>query len=167
MSEPFIGEIKPFAFSYVPAGYALCDGSILQISEHTTLFSIIGSNFGGDGINTFALPDLRGRAPSGPAYPVHLGFPLGVEQVSLQESEMPDHRHNFHGTTTIGNSNTPVGKTIAGSETTNLYSNQTSLADMHPGTVATTGSGEPHNNMQPSLVVNYCIAVQGTVPQHN
>jgi microcystin-dependent protein len=188
MSEPFIGQIQTYAFNFAPRGWAKCDGQLLPISSNTSLFSLMGTNYGGDGRTTFALPDLRGRAPmhqgNGPGlYTRKIGGKGGTEMVTLAVSQMPAHDHT--GTATLsgkvkcnsctGNADTPVGNSLAKISRTNQYSNAGTNADMDDGTVdatgtlttSTAGGSQYHDNMQPFLVINYCIALVGLFPSRS
>jgi microcystin-dependent protein len=181
MSEPFLGEIIIFAGNFAPRGWALCDGQLLPISQNTALFSILGTTYGGDGRTTFALPDLRGRAPmhagQGPGLSDRrLGEQSGTETVTLTTAQIPAHTHT--GTVQLncnsqqGNSPTPTGNFPAadGSGYSADYaaaSNAQMAAAGGTATLANTGGGQAHNNLQPYLVVNYIIALQGIFPSRN
>jgi len=188
MSEPFIGQIQPYAFNFPPRGWANCDGQLMAISSNSALFSLIGTTYGGDGRTTFALPDLRGRGPihqgNGPGLSTRkIGDKSGMESVTLMVQQMPAHDHT--GTATLsgkvkcnsgaGNADTPVGNSLATISRTNQYSNAGPNADMDEGTVdaggtlttSSTGGSQSHANMQPYLVLNYCIALIGLFPSRN
>lgn len=170
MSEPFLGEIKAFAFGFVPRGWLSCDGRSLPIQQYTALFALLGTNFGGNGVTTFNLPDLRGATPAGvgtrPGGSTYdLGEAGGVESVTLTQAEMANHGHAMiadqapAAIASPGNNylaRPPAGK--------NLYGPPASLVPLNPGTIGVAGGGQPHNNLQPFLAVNYCIATQGIFP---
>jgi microcystin-dependent protein len=168
MPEPFVGEIRTFAFGFAPSGWAPCQGQLLPIAQHTTLFALIGNTYGGDGKSTFALPDLRGRvvlgtgaAPTGTAY--DLGKPGGEEAHRLTEEELPAHRHRARGSTSQGHDDTPAGAVWAASN--NRYTRSGPNTSMHAEAVAPSGGDEPHNTMQPYLPLTVCISLFGVFPQ--
>lgn len=161
----YIGEIRWFPFDYEVQGWAACDGRALIINEDTkALFAIIGNYFGGDGRTTFALPDLRGRAIAGINNnpPQYLGTPFGMESVLLTEKQMPTHSHAALSVSAPGNRLTANGALPAGT-TFNLYGGG-SPVPLSPQTVGYAGYGQPHDNMQPFLVLNACICYQGAFP---
>ncbi len=174
MSEPFIAEIRMFGFGFPPRGWAQCDGQILQISQFQAVFSLLGTTYGGDGRTTFALPDLRGRAP------VHegqgqglsnrtLGEKTGQEAVTLTAAQMPAHSHDYtlKASTDAATATTPAGNlpaTVA--PAFNVYGVRSSPAS-GPGAQVSTVGGQGHDNMQPCLAVNFCIALQGVFPSRN
>lgn len=168
MAEPFIGEVRFFAFSLVPNGWATCDGQVLQIAQNQALFSILGTTYGGDGVRTFALPNLQGRVPVGTgqsqtAGPVTLGQSAGEAAHALLPGEMPMHDHALMG------NQTPTTKTPAGnvwSSFDNLYGT-TANTVMAPSALANAGGGQSHSNLQPYLVGSYCIALAGIFPSRN
>ena len=162
MSEPFLGEVKLFPWNWAPRGWAVCNGAILSISQFQELFSLIGTTYGGNGITTFALPDFRGRVPIHPsAANPKQGVLGGKEQVALTESEIPQHSHPVHATSEQG-SQTSFQNTVFASS--NVYTTQSEPQPLAPGMVTSAGGGLPHENMQPSLVLNYCIATAGLFP---
>ena len=165
MSEPFIGEIKMFGFSYAPQGWALCDGQILPITQHYSLYALLGVNFGGDGQTTFALPDMRGRVPMhmGPGY--YRGDKGGIERVPLAHTQIPIHKHAVPVTTGAGDSSDPSGKIFAGAGS-NYYADSSSGAVHMNTTMLDTadGGGQAHNNVQPIQVINFSIALDGLFP---
>ena len=167
MSEPFLGEIRLFAFNFAPAGWAHCDGDLLPINQYQSLYSLLGTMYGGDGETTFGLPDLLGRSPMHRGTSTQ-GAKSGNESVFLNQTQIPSHRHNIQATSDDATANTPNGNVFARA-TTPLYhdhvagNNQT----INSGTLTTYGSGQGHNNMQPSLVMNYCINLTGLFPSRN
>ena len=174
--EPFIGEVRMFAGNFAPRGWALCDGQLLSIAQNSALFSILGTTYGGDGRTTFALPDLRGRVPvhpgNGPGLsPRTLGEKNGTENNTLSTSQLPSHTHNVTVTSYVyddeANSNDPAGKHPAVSGE-NMYSSHTNAEGGTPDvTIGETGQGQPVNNMQPYITVNYIIALVGYYPSPN
>lgn len=172
MTDPFVAEIRLFAFNFAPQGWATCDGQLLPTSQNTALFSLLGTNYGGDGRSTFALPDLQGRAPmqpgQGPGLSLRdLGEQGGSETVTLLESEIPSHSHGLMATIQPGEDSDPnPAEGLARSVGASLYQTTTasSQVPMAFEALAPVGSGQPHNNMMPYLTVNFCIALQGIFP---
>ncbi|MDZ8106685.1 MAG: tail fiber protein [Nostoc sp. DedQUE12a] len=176
MSNPYIGEIRMFGGTFAPVGWALCDGQSLAISENEALFALIGTTYGGDGQTTFRLPDLRGRAPidqgTGPGLsPRTIGQPLGVEAVTITSFQLPQHNHPLTANT---NSNpgvitatdkSPVNN-VPATGTVEMYTRPNDpLVSMSPNAIAPfSGGGQPHENRQPSLAINFIIALEGIYP---
>ncbi len=170
MSSPFIGEIALVGFNFAPAGWAFCDGSLLQIAEYDALFALIGTTYGGDGQTTFALPDLRSRVP------IHVGTrPGGVtyvqgqtggnENIALSTSQMPAHSHTASGKGASGDTTSPAGAVWAASSTNDqVYQTAAPNRTMAGGALANTGSSQGHNNRQPYLGLNYIISLYGVFP---
>lgn len=172
MSDPFVAEIRIFPFNFPPKGWAFCDGQLLPISQNTALFSLLGTVYGGDGKSTFALPDLQGSAPMQPGQGQglslrDLGEMSGVESITLLTSEMPFHTHTMNVSADPGNVQIPVATaTYARSFGGSAYNpSNAGLALMAPQMISITGGSLPHNNMQPYLTLNFCIALQGVFPQ--
>ncbi|QCX26990.1 phage tail protein [Nocardioides jishulii] len=170
MSDQFVGEIRSFPFNFPPTGWAFCNGQLLPISQNTALFALLGTTYGGDGRSTFALPNLQGSAAmapgQGPGLSEHfLGETGGVESVTLLESEMPVHTHTVRVSPDEATSRTPsANAALATPPEGDLYGTGGSEVAMAPETLAPTGGSLPHNNMQPYLTMNYCIALQGVFP---
>jgi microcystin-dependent protein len=168
VSTNFIGEIRMFAGNFGPAGWMLCEGQLLPISEYETLFNLIGTTYGGDGQSTFALPDLRSRIP------VHAGtsggstFQLastgGVETVTLTTQQIPAHTHAMLASTAPGTQNSPAGNVTAASPSVTLYTADATDSNMAGAAVSTVGGNQPHNNLQPFLCVNFIISLFGIFP---
>jgi microcystin-dependent protein len=169
--DQFVGEIRMFAGNFAPTGWAMCNGQIIPISQNTALFSLLGTTYGGDGETTFALPDLQGRVPiqtgQGPGLSQYdLGQQGGSDTVTLLQSETPSHTHTYSITTEAGSYAAPeAGKSFARVTTSdrkeiNIYA----APETANSTLTIEGGGQPHNNMQPYLVVNYIIATQGIFP---
>jgi microcystin-dependent protein len=167
---PFIGEIMPFAGTFAPTGWAACNGQLMPISGNEALFALIGTTYGGDGVSTFALPDLRGRVPNhtgqGPGLSNYVqGQVGGTEAVTLTAAQMPAHTHTL-AEAAVGTAPVPNGRVPAPSRAADLsYGPQTSP----PGTMVSTvvgavGGNQPHQNTQPTLAINFCIALQGVFP---
>lgn len=167
MTEVFLGQVMPTGFAFAPRGFALCNGQVLSIAQNTALFSLLGTTYGGNGQTTFNLPDLRGRTPigMGPSNPI--GQFGGTETVTLTTNQMPAHAHGFNGTTANGTSRNPTNG-LLGTTAVNLYAhNDVGQVPLAAQTVAAAGGGQPHENMQPYLAINYCIALAGIFPSRN
>ena len=170
MSEPFLAEIRIFPYNFAPRGWAFCQGQLLSISQNTALFSILGTTYGGNGITTFGLPDLRSRVAvhvgQGPGLsPYDLGQQGGTETVTLLANQIAPHTHPATCLNAIGNSGGPndnVWSSDAGGNP--QYGSTKAAGTMAPNIIAPAGGGQPHNNMQPYLTMNYCIALQGIFP---
>jgi microcystin-dependent protein len=188
MSDPFIGEIRIFPFPFAPAGWALCNGQLVAVSSNTALFSVIGTTYGGDGVQYFALPDLEANVPLGVTALQNVTSPplggglstyalgqFGGEQThTLTDSESPSHSHNLSADGNNGVSATPAGFVfrvgqISGGTPTAVapYSAQAPDVTMSPQAIGITGGGQPHNNMMPYLTLNFCIALRGILPPHS
>ncbi len=177
--EPFIGQIIMFGGNFAPRGWALCDGTLLAISQHQALFSILGTTYGGDGRTTFGLPDLRGRvamhAGSGPGLsPRRLGEKSGAQENYLNVNQMPSHNHAATGTVNLGtvaNSASGSGAFLPITTGANFYSDTAGNADLNAGAVSVTvsnnGGGQGINNIQPYQCVYFIIALQGTFPSRS
>jgi len=174
MADPFVAEIRIFPFNFAPKGWAFCDGQILPISQNTALFSLLGTTYGGDGKSTFALPDLQGSAPmhpgQGSGLSLHdLGESGGTESVTLLVTEMPAHQHGVGRAANVaGDSVVPTNcvwaMSGAGRGAAALYIAGPPTGKVNAFSLLPTGGGLPHNNMQPYLTLNFCIALQGVFP---
>ncbi|NOQ63168.1 MAG: phage tail protein [Methyloprofundus sp.] len=171
MSEPFIAEIRIFAGNFAPRGWAFCNGQLLPVAQNSTLFSIIGTTYGGDGRTTTALPNLQGRVPMHAGHgaglsPRQLGQQLGEETVSLNETQIPQHQHSLQ---TAGEPEieVPADTTVLAAEGAEHFHDATSLVKLHASSVTSTGGGQAHNNMQPYLSLNYIIALTGLYPSRS
>lgn len=172
MSEPFLAEVRMVGFNFAPRGWAFCDGQILPINQNQSLYSLLGTTYGGDGRTSFALPDLRGRAPihvgrSNGGESHQLGQKSGEEGHTLGVNEIPGHDHRLRASSADANDSTPGGNVLARSTVPEAYREATNLGDMRSGTVANTGGGQAHENMQPYLALNFCIALRGLFPSRN
>ncbi len=172
MADPFVAEIRIFAFNFPPRGWAFCSGQLLPLSQNTALFSLLGTTYGGNGKTNFGLPNIEGRAlmqaGQGPGLSLRdLGEELGVASVSLIEAQLPAHRHTVNVGATPANLAAPALDRVA-SRTSGGFGYQTNtsgnLAAMSPSALAPLGGSLPHNNYMPSLVMNFCIALQGVFP---
>ena len=170
MSDQFLAEIRIFPFNFAPTGWAFCDGQLMPISQNTALFSLLGTTYGGDGKSTFALPDMQGNAPMQPGQGQglslrDLGEMSGVQNVTLIQTEIPVHTHNLQASNQVGTDRTPQGEVLARSAGLNLYKASGSIVQLDPKALTPAGGSLPHNNMQPYLTLNFCIALQGIFPQ--
>ncbi|MCA9649699.1 MAG: phage tail protein [Myxococcales bacterium] len=159
-----------FAGNFAPRGWALCDGQLLSIAQNQALFSILGTTYGGDGINTFALPDLRGRAPVGWGHgpglsDYRLGEATGSETVTLTVNQIPSHGHTLQATgETPDGSSDPRNKTLAGAD---IYHGAAGEGAMSQSSITNTGGSQSHDNIQPVLALSFIIALQGLFPSRN
>jgi microcystin-dependent protein len=176
MSEPFLGQIQLVAFNFAPEGWALCNGQLLPIQQNVALFSLLGTQFGGNGTSNFALPNLQGMAPLSQGQGAGLsnyvvGESGGQAAVTLTESTVPEHTHTLPCTTAAGHATAPSPSvypgTVARGEAKLYNTSETSGASMASGALATVGSSAAHNNLTPYLVLNYIIAMTGIFPSRN
>ena len=173
MSTPYVGEIRLFPYNFAPNGWFDCDGRLLPISEYDVLYSLVGTVYGGDGVNTFALPDLRGRVPihqgTGPGMGTYvLGQLAGTETVTLLPNELPAHSHAFYAADSAASSAAPSGTLQLGSVSGDtLYTNNTpgiASGDLAATAVGSAGGSQPHDNTMPTLTARFCIAWAGVYP---
>ncbi|MDF7775186.1 tail fiber protein [Sphingomonas sp. AOB5] len=175
MSATYVGEIRPFGGNYAPEGWLLCDGSLLQINDYEVLFNLIGVTYGGDGMNNFALPDLRGRTivgasadlpADGPLSPRALGENGGLSDVFLRPSQMPSHSHPAFATTLPATDKTPMSLPAASANGLYLPSTATEPKDalLDWGTIGMAGGGQAHENCMPSVAISYIISNTGLYP---
>jgi microcystin-dependent protein len=171
MSTPFIGEVRIFAGNFAPVGWSLCNGQILAISQYDALFALIGTTYGGDGVTTFALPDLQCRVPlhfgTGPGLSSRvLGENSGTEQVTLNTSQMPAHTHPPLGLGVPGSSPSPSGNVWAGTSAGALYTagDPAPATSMNANAILPVGGSQPHDNIEPFQCVNFIIALEGIFP---
>ncbi|MFC3326534.1 phage tail protein [Mesorhizobium cantuariense] len=168
MGTPFLGELKLISWNFAPKGWALCNGQLLPINQNQALFSLLGTNYGGDGRTTFGLPDLRSRVP------IHIGGSIGAvvggrggaEFHTLTLGEMPAHNHLINASQTQGDRNTPAGSVLA-REVGVLYAGFANATTLNPGSISSVGNTNPHENRQPFLTLNIVIALQGIFPSQN
>jgi microcystin-dependent protein len=178
MTQPFLGQIQPLAFNFAPSGWAQCNGQIMNISQNAALFSLLGTMYGGNGQTTFGLPNLQSRVP------LHAGQSLGgeifvqgeqagVETVTLTINTMPAHNHNFLGTSTNADVPAPAKNASLGTiaqasaKGDSYYAPDTTPQSLNTGSVGTAGGSLPHDNIQPYLAVNWCIALSGIFPSRS
>jgi microcystin-dependent protein len=172
MAEPFLAEIKMFGFNFPPRGWALCDGQILPINQNQSLYSLLGTTYGGDGRISFALPDLRGRTPihvgsSGSEPDRTLGQRNGEERHTLSTQEIPAHTHALNASTANAVANVPAGNVYARSAIPLYHARNSAAVNMRASAIANAGGGQGHDNMQPYLTVTFCIALAGLFPSRN
>jgi microcystin-dependent protein len=171
--EPFIAEIFMGGMNFAPRGYATCQGQLLAIAQNTALFSLLGTTFGGNGQTTFALPDLRGRVPmgwgQGPGLtPRTLGESGGQENTTLLLTQVPAHTHNMNAVSEAGDTSVPTGKYLANSGALDKeYRTTGTMVQMGANSISPAGGSQPHNNLQPFLVLNFYIALEGIFPSRN
>lgn len=173
MSEPFLSEIKIMSFNFPPKGWAMCNGQFLPINQNQALFALLGTTYGGNGQTTFALPDLRGDVPLHVGNGFTLGQKGGEQAHTLTQSEMPTHVHDFSSNTAVVSAS---ANATVGPPTNNYWANNghaaystggVNLGAMSPQAITNVGGSQPHQNMQPYLVLNFCIALQGIFPSQN
>lgn len=173
MSDPFLGQLKMFAGNFAPVGWQMCDGTLLSIAGNDALFQLLGTSYGGDGINTFGVPDLRGRVPIGPgtdsAGNVYVnGTQGGSESVTVVATNLPAHRHDFVVSSDLGTAATPNGNFLGSQpDGSFLFRPSNPTGTMPAGTISTTPGGLPHENRQPYLALNYIIATAGIYPSQS
>jgi microcystin-dependent protein len=165
MAEPFMSEIRIMSFGYAPRGWAMANGQLLPINQNQALFSLLGTTFGGNGQTNFALPDLRGNVPIHVGQGFTLGQKGGEQAHTLSISEIPLHDHVAQASTTNGSVNFAANNILAAA--LNLYSAPANLTAINASSITNTGGSQAHLNMQPFLVLNFCIALQGIFPSPN
>jgi microcystin-dependent protein len=165
MSSPFLGEIRIFSFNFAPKGWAFCNGQLLPINQEQALFSLLGTTYGGNGTVNFALPNLQGNTP------LHFGDGLVQGQVSgeqihtLSLAEIPAHAHSWSATGSAANTPSPSGNLLGAAQAYN--GSASNLVPMYPAQLSSVGGGQPHQNMQPFLTLNFCITLSGIFPSQN
>ena len=169
MSEPFLGEIRLFGFNFAPRGWGMCNGQLLNVSQNEALFSLLGTTYGGDGRTTFGLPDLRGRSAMGAGTgaglsPRNLGQKVGAEEVVLTTQQIPAHKHSLHAASEQADQSKPAGHELAGGTFYHAVATDTVMAN---SSIGNAGGGQGHANVQPTLVMNYCIALVGVYPSRS
>lgn len=171
--QPLLGQVMPVSFNFAPRNWAFCSGQTLSIAQNQALFSLLGTIYGGDGVTTFKLPDLRARTPigvnsNGSYVPGQIG---GTESVTLNSQQIPNHMHTVNYSSTSGAARNPAnalyGNTGTGAANA-IYANASGeLVPLNSATVSLAGGNQPHSNMQPYLVLNFCIALAGVFPSRN
>lgn len=163
MSNSYVGEIRLFAGTFEPIDWMICDGRTLPIASFETLYSLIGTTYGGDGVSTFNLPDMRGRVPIHQSGTYRMGMSLGAESVALGTTHLPPHTHPLAATSANADAGTASGALFA-TTSVNSYSSDAPSIDMHPAAVGSAGASQAHTNMAPSLALNYIICYAGIYP---
>jgi microcystin-dependent protein len=172
MSEPFVGEIRMFGFNFAPQGWAPCNGQLVPIAENPALYSLLGTTYGGDGQATFALPDMRSRVPvcqgQGPGLSSYAeGQAGGAETVTLAAAQMPGHTHPVKASSSAAGSDHPEGRALARSASHIYTAKPDTSTVMNADMLSDTGGSQPHDNIQPYLAVNFCIATAGIFPSRS
>lgn len=168
MSEPFLSEIRMMSFSFAPRGWALCNGQPLPINQNQALFALLGTIYGGNGQTTFALPNLQGRVPIHVGSGHHLGEAAGLEAVTLNIQQLPQHTHPVNASSAAsGGTPLPTNSFLGGANNAYLAPNAGPLIAMNPQTIGLSGGSQAHTNMQPYLTLNFCIALQGIFPSQS
>jgi microcystin-dependent protein len=167
VAQPYVGEIRMFGGNFAPVGWAMCNGQLMAISENSQLFQLIGTTYGGDGQQTFGLPDLRGRLPLHQTSGFPQGQLAGVETVTLNTSQLPNHTHSLVTNAAVGNQTSPTGAVLAQSTVAAIYYEDATNVTLDAATVGTSGGGQSHDNVQPFLCVNFIIALAGIFPSQS
>ena len=164
MAQPYVGEIRMFAGNFAPAGWMFCEGQLLPISDNETLFTLIGTTYGGDGESTFALPDLRGRIPIHQGNGFILAETGGTEEITLTVNQIAAHSHPLLATTNVANQSSPLNNVLAQSSTADLYIEDIPNVNLAPTSIGAVGGSQPHTNFQPYLCINFIISLFGIFP---
>ncbi len=169
MSEPFLAEVKIVGFNFAPRGWAFCDGQILPINQNQSLYSLLGTTYGGDGRTSFALPDLRGRVPIHVGTGHNQGQKSGTQTHTLTTQETPTHTHAFNVSTKDATQQRALtaGAHVLGKANLDLYRAPGNAQTLHPGAISSVGGSQVHNNEMPYLALHFCIALQGLFPSRN
>jgi microcystin-dependent protein len=171
MAEAYLGEIRMFGFNFAPSGWAMCNGQTLPISQNTALFALLGTTYGGNGTSTFALPNLQSsvaihQGQRAGLSPYVIGQTGGQENVTLTSPQIPAHAHPVLANAATASGSRPAGSVLART-TADIYAAAPDGTAMNAGMIGNTGGSQPHPNIQPYLVVNFCIALQGIFPSRN
>lgn len=164
--EPYLGEIRLVSFAFAMRNWAFCDGQLLPINQHSALFALLGTTYGGNGVTNFALPDLRGRMPIHGA--TTQGLAGGASDVTLALAHMPSHSHTLWASDNNTHATSPAGRAFGSVEQNglNMFRPFDGSAALHPSSLTQTGGGQPHSNMQPFMASNFQIALAGIFPSH-
>jgi microcystin-dependent protein len=170
--DQYLGEIRIFSFNYAPKGWAMCAGQLLPINQNTALFSLLGTQFGGNGTTNFQLPDMRSRVPIHAGSGYNIGETGGAEQVVLNINQIASHQHLMQAVNSPGAVETAIGNTLAQSNSTAASPNRyaagsSNLTALNPASIQPVGGNQPHSNIQPFLAMNYCISLTGIYPSRN
>jgi microcystin-dependent protein len=170
MSQPYVGEIRMVGFNFAPVGWALCNGALMPISQNEALYNLLGTTYGGDGVNTFGLPDLQGRIPfhqgTNLGNTFMIGSLAGSETVTLVTTQIPEHTHLLMANSSAGTQPSPSGGLWAKSSL-DQFSTAIPTASMTPSAILAAGGSQPHDNMPPFLVINFIISLYGVYPTQN
>jgi microcystin-dependent protein len=171
MAEPFLAELRIMSFNFAPSGWAQCNGQLLPINQNQALFSLLGTNYGGNGQTTFALPDLRGRTPVHQGDGLTIGTKFGEETHTVTIAELPTHPHQVVADTTVapgsGGNQPDTNKRLAANDPGFLYAGPSAFLPMNAGAIGNVGGSQPHPNQQPFMALMFCIALQGIFPSQN
>jgi microcystin-dependent protein len=167
MAEPFLSEIRIMSFNFAPKGWAMCNGQLLPINQNQALFSLLGTTFGGDGRVNFGLPDYQGRVPAHVGSGLTLGERGGEQGHTLSIAEIPTHTHSAMAASANGTQIAPAGNLLAGSPNQLYHAIDNNLTALNAATLGNVGGSQAHQNMQPFLTLNFCIALQGIFPSAN
>jgi microcystin-dependent protein len=167
MSEPFLSEIKVISWNFPPKGWAFCNGQLLPINQNQALFSLLGTTYGGNGQTNFGLPNLQGRVPIHMGNGFTLGQTAGTSAVTITQQTMAQHQHLLQGTSNSAGNVAVAGGALLATSGNTIYSDPANLVACGPTSVTNAGGSQPHNNMMPTLVLNYIIALQGIFPSRN
>jgi len=167
MAEPFLSEIRIFSFNFPPKGWAFCNGQLLPINQNQALFALLGTTYGGNGQTNFALPNLQGKLPIHEGNGHILGETAGSTAVTINQQTMPQHLHFLQGTSNSSGNVATIGGALLATSGNTIYGPAASLVTTSPTSVTTVGGSQPHTNMMPYLVLNFCIALQGIFPSQN
>jgi microcystin-dependent protein len=167
MSTPYIGQLMLVSFNFAPRNFAACNGQLLAISSNQALFSVLGTFYGGNGVQTFALPNLQGRTPVGFNNSFNIGQIGGEDFHTLNQNEVPGHTHQLNGTSTPASSQDPIGNVFAVAAGINPYALPNGAQPMMSGAISSFGGSQSHENRQPFLVMNWIIALSGIFPSRN
>ena len=163
MAEPFLSEIRIFSFDFPPKGWAFCNGQLLPINQNQPLFALLGTHFGGNGQTNFGLPNLQGQVPIHTGNGHTLGERAGGSSVTVNQQQMPQHMHFAQASSTAGDGPAAGGNVLAYSDV-QLYASASTLTPLQAASISNVGGSQPHTNMMPYLVLNFCIALQGIFP---
>ena len=167
MGEPFMSEIRIMSFGYAPRNWAMCNGQLLPINQNQALFSLLGTTYGGNGQTTFGLPDLRGRLPMHEGSGHTLGESSGTQAVTLTTSQLPTHLHLLNASSSTGDDPNPGGHLLASPLNLTYRPPDNALVSLNPASITNVGGSQAHQNMQPFLALNFCIALLGIFPSPN
>jgi microcystin-dependent protein len=167
MAEPFMAETRVFSFSFAPRGWALCNGQVMPINQNQALFSLLGTTYGGNGQNSFALPNLQGRTPIHMGAGRVIGEASGAASHTLTQAEIPAHTHAVTASASAGNLTIATGNLLASGSPQHFHAVDNNLGAMHASTISNVGGSQAHENRQPFFSLNFCIALQGIFPSRS